>query len=134
MSNINKVYFISSCLFPQHIINNDMFWYLKVLMPSLCYDSVKGVPPCRGEYITFFPNNPFGKSFWFFNPLGRVSYFLIPHILSWICNFLYYVWEKFIYIFLFNKFFLAKVGKILFMVSKHWYKTYHQITWFYPLE
>ena len=25
MSNINEVYFNSSCLFPQHIINNDMF-------------------------------------------------------------------------------------------------------------
>ena len=32
----------------------------------------------RGEHITLFPNNPFGKSFSFYGVPGRVSLFICP--------------------------------------------------------
>ena len=45
-------------------------------------------PQGRGEYITLFPNNPFGKSFQLFNLLGRVSCFTIKCILLQISSFM----------------------------------------------
>ena len=41
----------------------------------------------RGEYITLFPNNPFGKSFQLFKLLGRVSCFTITRTLLQISSF-----------------------------------------------